>query len=145
MEVQRITKANMAKISPKEQIATESTTFNAVMGSKRSEITFERLSKKMAEIEAQGKKLTESHTVENLKKYKTLVKDFLDDAIKNSLHLEEHRGFNGRGSRKIYKLVKEVDKKLIDLTNAVLDKEKKSLDILNVVGEIKGLLINIYT
>lgn len=145
MEVQRITKATMSKANAKEQVATESTTFNAVMGNKRSEITFERLSKKMAEIETQGKKLTESHTIENLKKYKQFVKDFLDDAIKNSLQLEEHRGFNQRGSRKVYKLVKEVDKKLVDLTNSVLDKEKKGLAILRLVGEVKGLLINIYT
>ena len=46
---------------------------------------------------------------------------------------------------KIYKIVKEVDKALIDLTNSVLDKEKNSLDILSRVGEIKGLLINMYT
>ena len=65
--------------------------------------------------------------------------------LKMDLELTEHRGFNQRGSTKVYKLVKEVDKKLIDLTNEVLDKEKKGLDILGLVGEIKGMLINLYT
>ena len=50
-----------------------------------------------------------------------------------------------RGSAKVYKLVKEVDKKLVDLTNAVLDKEDKSIRLLSMIGEIQGMLINIYT
>jgi len=79
------------------------------------------------------------------KQSKKLVKKFLEEAVQNGLQLEEQRGFNRRGRTKIYKIVKEVDSKLIDLTNTVLDKEKKGLDILNKVGEIKGLLINIYT
>ena len=115
------------------------------MGQKRNETTYDRLTKKVAEIETQGKKLAENQSVENLRKYKKMVKDFMEDAIKNGLELTEHRGFNQRGSTKVYKLVKEVDKKLIDLTNEVLDKEKKGLDILGLVGEIKGMLINLYT
>ena len=115
------------------------------MGKKRNETTYDRLTKKVAEIETQGKKLADTHSVENLRKYKKMVKDFMEDAIKNGLELTEHRGFNQRGSTKVYKLVKEVDKKLIDLTNEVLDKEKKGLGILDLVGEIKGMLINLYT
>ena len=46
---------------------------------------------------------------------------------------------------KVYKLVKEVDTKLVDLTNDILQKEKDSLNLLKRVGEIQGLLINMYT
>ncbi|RFU69339.1 DUF327 family protein [Peribacillus saganii] len=145
MEVQRISKTSISKLNSAEELAKSSIHFQAVMDKGRNDITYERLTKKMNEIEEQGKKLVESNTVENLRKYKKMVKDFLDDAIKNGLNLQERRGFNQRGSSKIYKLVKEVDKKLIDLTNEVLAKEKKGLDILGIVGEIKGLLINIYT
>jgi uncharacterized protein len=145
MEVQRVTKTSVAKIGFKEEVAKDSISFNEVMGKRKSDITFERLSQKMKDIEDQGTKLADSRTVENLRKYKKMVKDFMDDAVKNGLELQEQRGFNQRGSSKVYKLVKEVDKKLIDLTNAVLDKEQKGLDILNVIGEIKGMLINIYT
>ena len=59
--------------------------------------------------------------------------------------LEEQRGLGWRGRTKVYKIVKEVDKKLIDLANTVLEKEQNGLDILGLVGEIKGLLVNIYT
>ena len=145
MEVQRVTKTSVSKIAFKEEVAKDSISFNEVMGKRKSDITFERLSQKMKDIEDQGTKLADSRTVENLRKYKKMVKDFMDDAVKNGLELQEQRGFNQRGSSKVYKLVKEVDKKLIDLTNAVLDKEQTGLDILNVIGELKGMLINIYT
>ena len=105
----------------------------------------DKLTAMTEEIEAQGKKLSESQTIEDLKKYKKLVKKFLEEAVNGGLQLEEQRGFNRRGRTKVYKIVKEVDSKLIDLTNAVLDKEKKGLSVLSMVGEIQGLLINIYT
>ncbi|MBS7683858.1 YaaR family protein, partial [Vibrio cholerae] len=80
-----------------------------------------------------------------LRRYKKMVKDFMDEAVNNALKLEEQSGFNRRGRTKVYKIVKEVDKKLVELTNTLLDKEKNGLDILQSVGEIQGLLINIYT
>lgn len=145
MEVQRVNKTSMSRLGSKEVVAKDSISFNSVMDKKRADTTLESLTKQMEEIEDQGSKLAESKTIDNLRKYKKLVKKFLDDAVKNGLDLQEQRGFSHRGSSKLYKLVKEVDKKLVDLTNSVLDKEQKGIDVLGTVGEIKGLLINIYT
>ena len=145
MEVHRVSKTGANKIEKKESIPAESVSFTEVMGKKREDVLYAKMTKMMQDIEDQGKVLSTSQTVEDLKKYKKLVKEFLDDAVNNGLKLEEQRGFNRRGRTKVYKIVKEVDSKLIDLTNAVLDKEKNGLNILNLVGEIKGLLINMYT
>jgi uncharacterized protein len=145
MEVQPINKATISNIGFKEKIAKDPVSFTSVINKKQTEITLESMNKKMQEIESQGGKLVESRTIENLRKYKKLVKNFMNDVVKNGLELQDYRGFSYRGTSNIYKLVKEVDRKLIDLTNAVLDKEQKGLDILGMVGEIKGMLINIYT
>lgn len=145
MEVQKVSRATINRVEKKDDAPTESVSFTEVMHKKKSDVLFERFQTMAQEIEAQGKKLAESQTVEDLKKYKKLVKQFLDDAVKNGLQLEEQRGFSRGGRTRIYKIVKEVDKKLIDLTNAVLQKEQKGLDLLGLVGEIQGLIINIYT
>lgn len=145
MDVQKVGRASLDKVKAKKSGPTESVSFQEVMGKNRQQMVHEKLTKLVQDIEDQGKVLAESRTIDELRKYKKMVKEFMDDAVQNGLQLEERRGFNRRGRTKIYKIVKEVDKKLIDLTNAVLDKEKKSLDILSMVGEIKGLLINIYT
>ena len=44
----------------------------------------------------------------------------------------------------MFKIVKVIDEKLLDLTDEIIAKEKKGLDILKCVGEIQGLLVNIY-
>ncbi|MBG9544716.1 hypothetical protein ABE29_18720 [Cytobacillus firmus] len=145
MDVQRVGKTGPKQVNNKKNVPAESVTFQAVMSKGRQNALYEKLTKMVEQIEGQGKKLAENRTVDELRRYKKMVKEFMDEAVHNGLQLEEHRGFNRRGRTKIYKIVKEVDRKLIDLTNAVLDKEKNSLDILSKVGEIKGLLINIYT
>jgi len=145
MEINRVSKAGLNRIQKKEEAITGSISFTEVMGKNRENVLYEKMTKMMQDIEDQGKVLANSRTVDDLKKYKKLVKQFMEEAVNNGLKLEEQRGFNRRGRTKVYKIVKEVDKKLIDLTNAVLDKERKGIDILNMVGEIKGLLINMYT
>ncbi|WP_338449525.1 YaaR family protein [Niallia oryzisoli] len=145
MEINRVSKAGLNRIQKKEDAITGSISFTEVMGKNRENILYEKMTKMMQDIEDQGKVLANSRTIDDLKKYKKLVKQFMEEAVNNGLKLEEQRGFNRRGRTKVYKIVKEVDKKLIDLTNAVLDKEKKGIDILSMVGEIKGMLINMYT
>ncbi|MCQ6277131.1 YaaR family protein [Bacillus sp. V3B] len=145
MDVQKVGKAGLEGIKNKQNIPTESISFQEVMSKGRTNIVHEKLTKMVSEIEVQGKVLAEKRTVDHLRKYKRMVKEFMEEAIQNGLQLEEQRGFNRRGRTKVYKIVKEIDSKLIDLTNTVLDKEKTSLDILNKVGEIKGMLINMYT
>ncbi|WP_062108978.1 YaaR family protein [Bacillus niameyensis] len=145
MDVRRIEKTGINQVQKKGKEATESVRFTEVMAKGREQIVYDRMQKMQADIEAQGQKLAKSQTIEDFKKYKQLVKSFMEDAVKNGLQLEEQRGLDWRGRTKVYKIVKEVDKKLIDLANTVLDKEKRGLDILGLVGEIQGLLINIYT
>jgi len=144
MEVNKVNKATLNKTKAKQDVPMEKTTFSEVMAKRRQEWDEDKLNKLMQDIEDQGKVLAESRTVEDLRQYKTMVKQFMEDAVKYGLKLDERRGFNRRGRAKIYKIVSEVDKKLLNLTDAVLQKQKKTLDILDMVGEIKGLLVNIY-
>jgi uncharacterized protein len=145
VEIQKITKTNMMNISKKEATASASVSFAEVVAKKNEELALERFQQLAKEIEEQGKILAESRSVEDLRKYKKLVKKLLDDVVKNGLQLSEQHGFNWSGRSRLYKIVKEVDKKLIDLTNAVLQKEKQGIDLLGTIGEIQGLIINIYT
>lgn len=145
MDVHRIQRTGLGRIEQKKHTeVTGSVTFSEVMRQKRDEKVYARFNQLIEEIDEQGKILAEKRTVEELRKYKQLVKEFIEDAVNHGLELQERRGFNRRGRTKIYKIVQEVDRKLLDLTNAVLEKQKSSLDILEMVGEIKGLLINLY-
>ncbi|UTR09510.1 DUF327 family protein [Evansella sp. LMS18] len=145
MDVQRVGRTGMNGISQKKDNSTDpKITFQEIMQKGRDNQAYERLNNLMVKIDEQGKTLAESRTVEELRKYKQLVKEFMEDAVKLGLSLEERKGFNRRGRTKVYKIVREADSKLLDLTNAVLNKEQKGLNILQLTGEIKGLLVNIY-
>ncbi|MGY4690209.1 YaaR family protein [Salibacterium sp. K-3] len=144
MDIQKIMQTGTAPPSKKTKEAPQpGVQFSEVMNQRRSEKAYERFTKMIQDIDDQGKALAESRTVEELKKYKKLVKDFME-SVEQGIHLEEKHGFNRRGRTKVYKIVEEVDQKLIDLTDAVMDQQKSSIDILDKVGEIKGLLVNMY-
>ncbi|KAB2953611.1 YaaR family protein [Heliorestis acidaminivorans] len=145
MEVNKIGRAGLDKTKSKQQGLTEKISFSEVMAARRNELQADKLNKLVEDIEDQGKLLAESRTVEDLNRYKKLVKEFMEEAIKYGLKLEERRGHTRRGKTKIYKIVATVDQKLLDLTDAVLKKQAKSLQILDMVGQIKGLLIDIYS
>lgn len=145
MEVQRIQQTSVSSRGLKEAVSKDSASFNTIFSKKQSDAVLDNLNKKMQEIESNGNQLVESRTVENLRKYKKSVKEFMNYAVKNGLNTKDQQSFNQWGSAKMYKLVKQVDSKLIDITNAILDKGKQSIDILGMVGEVKGMLINTYT
>ncbi|MFQ6390238.1 YaaR family protein [Priestia aryabhattai] len=145
MELQRINGLSSSVNLIREKEVSSSASFTGVMVKKQKELTYEHLTQVINKIEEQGKQLVKSHTIDSLRKYKTLVKQFMNEVVKNGFELNEERGFNHRGTTKVYKLVKEVDTKLVDLTNDILQKEKDSLNLLKRVGEIQGLLINVYT
>lgn len=144
MEVNKVGKIGLDPLKSKQEAPAESVTFTEFISEKRSQLNVDKLNKLVQGIEDQGVKLSKSCTIEDLRKYKQLVKEFMQDAVKHGLELEERRGFNRRGRSKVYKIVNEVDKKLLDLTDAVVKKQEKGLQVLNLVGEIKGLLVNIY-
>lgn len=145
MEVQKVTRANMIKTSQKEKVTSPSMSFAEVMEKKQEDFIYERFQQLFQQIEEQGKALAESRSIEDLRKYKKLVKTLLDDAVQNGLQLSEQRGFSWNGRQRLYKIVKEVDRKLLDLTNQILRNEREGLDLLGTIGEIQGLIINIYT
>lgn len=140
--IQETQRLQSLKGGPREVEA--STTFSALMKEKRDHKGYERLQQKLALVEEHGQLLAESQTIEHLESYKEKIKDFLKDALDQSQQLEEKRGFNRRGRTKIYKVVEQVDAKLLQLTDTVISGESRRLDILDQVGEIKGMLVNVF-
>ncbi|MDY7045089.1 YaaR family protein [Virgibacillus sp. M23] len=99
----------------------------------------------MKSITMQGDKLARFRTFRDLAKFKRLVKGFLQEAVYSGLDLQKSHSFGmDRQNRKLM-LVKQIDEKLVELTEEIMNQEKKTVDILGLIGEIKGLLVNIYT
>lgn len=95
-------------------------------------------------IDEQGKKLSQYKNLKELRAYKELIKQFMDETVKLSIQLEERVSYDRLGRTKKMKIIKEIDRKLLELTDLTLQKETDQIKILDQIGEIKGLLVNLY-
>lgn len=105
----------------------------------------EKLSGLMDEISEQGKKISEHMDIRDMKKYRGLVKDFMNEVVNRSHKFSRENFLDRRGRHRVYGLVKLVDKNLDDLAGELVKEEKDHLAILGKVDEIRGLLLDIST
>ncbi|TJY38594.1 DUF327 family protein [Cohnella pontilimi] len=119
-----------------------SQSFSDMMQQQEEERTQEELQRKLEDIRQQGDRLSRSMTVRELKLYRHMVKGFLEDTVRRGIGLKETKGWDRRGRGKRYKLLEEVDELLLGMGEELLQTEAGRLDLLQKVGEIRGLLIN---
>lgn len=122
-----------------------SASFKASMETQSGKLRLEQLTVMLSDLEVFGKKLAKSRNLKDLARFKGLVKRFVKETVDNGLNIETSRSFDIYGNTRQLALVKALDEKLIELTEEMMDQEKPSIDLLERIGEIKGLLINLYT
>jgi uncharacterized protein YaaR (DUF327 family) len=117
--------------------------FSDILGGQEQERTQEQLQKKLLDIHTQGERLSKSMTVRELMAYRQMVKKFLEDTVRRGIGLKETKGWDRRGRTKRYKLIEEIDIALVAMAEELLESEEGRIDLLNRVGEIRGMLINL--
>lgn len=118
--------------------------FASVMKNSQSKLQLNSLNQLMDRIDLQGQRLSRHRTLENLIDYKKLVKQFVSDTLSYGLQLSDKQSFHPNGGMTTHQLIEVIDQKLLAINDNVLDNEKEGLDALHLVGEIKGMLINLY-
>lgn len=121
---------------------TSSTSFSDLLMQKDRANSVDELQQKIRSIQEQGERLARHMTVRELKLYRNMIKQFLEDTLRRGVGLKEVRGFDRRGRIKRYKLLEEVDSKLVLLAEELLETEEGRIELLNTLGEIRGILIN---
>jgi uncharacterized protein len=119
--------------------------FESIVQSQTEKMKSSELQRLMSDIFLQGDRLARYRSFKDLVKFKRLIKRFLEEAVSNGLDLEQSLSFSYTGSSRNMTLVKEIDEKLMELTEEIMNQEKKTVDLLGLIGEIKGLLVNLYT
>ena len=132
--------AAVAEVKPKDD------TFKFTLASSIEDHELqEKLTSLMGDIEAQGKKIAEHMDIRDMKKYRSLVKEFVNEVVNRSHKFSRENFLDRRGRHRVYGIVKMVDKNLNDLAEALVADEKDHMDILGRVDEIRGLLLDIST
>ncbi|MBO8172653.1 MAG: YaaR family protein [Bacillaceae bacterium] len=134
----------MAQAGRQNRISSEKASFAEFLKGQNGRMDQEHLTRLLQEIELQGQRLARSRTLRDLYQYKSLVKRFVEEAVKYGVAVDERKGNGRRGRSRVYRVIKQVDQKLLELTDAILEKEQSGIEILDRIGEIRGMLINLY-
>ncbi len=105
----------------------------------------DKLTNLLNDISVQGKLLSEHMDVRDMKRYRGLVKEFLNEVVNRSHKFSRENFLDRRGRHRVYGMIKLVDEKMDELASALVADEKDHIDILDRVDEIRGLLLDITT
>lgn len=104
-----------------------------------------RLQSLMEEITMEGEKLAKRRDVKDMRHYRGLAKEFLNEVVTRSHSFSRENFLDRRGRHRVYGIIRLVDENLDQLAQELMKDEKDNLAILNKIGEIRGLLLDIFT
>lgn len=104
-----------------------------------------RLQVMMEEITMQGKKLGKHMDVRDMKHYRKLIKEFMNEIVNRSHKFSRENFLDRRGRHRVYGMIKRMDEVLDELAGELIKDEKDAIAILDKVDEIRGLLLDIIT
>lgn len=104
-----------------------------------------RLSTLMEAITMQGDKLSKKRDIRDMKKYRGLIKEFMNEIVSHSHSFSRENFLDRKGRHRVYGIIRLVDENLDELAQELMKDEQDHLAILSKIGEIRGLLLDILT
>ena len=135
-----------APVEKQTQVNQSDGTFKFTLASHIAEADLQaRLNTLMEEITMQGDKLAKKRDIRDMKKYRGLIKDFMNEIVNRSHQFSRENFLDRRGRHRGYGIIRMVDQTLDELAQELVKDEKDNLAILAKIGEIRGLLLDIFT
>ena len=99
----------------------------------------------MEDITAQGNRIAQHMDIRDMKRYRTVIKDFLNEVVYRSHKFSRENFLDRKGRHRVYGIIKLIDENLDELASELVSDEKDHISILSKIGEIEGLLLDIFT
>jgi uncharacterized protein YaaR (DUF327 family) len=129
--------------APRERAAVQpQASFARILNAQKGPMQSDALKALLDQVDQQAKRVSVSRTVRDLQLYKKYIQTFLQEAVRSGLSTTQAHSWQQGGMKQT--LVQTVNQKLITLTNALLEKQKDEVDLLDQLDEIRGMLINLY-
>ena len=109
-----------------------------------SKMQSEQLTRLMGDISTAGERVAKNRTLRELARFKRLVKRFMEETVQYGIEGKQSHTWNRFGEGRRLKIVETIDQHLVELAEDLLNEEKETIALLDKIGEIKGLLINLY-
>ena len=103
------------------------------------------LANMMEEITRQGDKLAKHRDIKDMKRYRALIKDFMNEVVNRSHAFSRENFLDRKGRHRVYGIIRLIDENLDQLAQELVKDEQDNLAILSKIGDIRGLLLDIFT
>ncbi|MCR5669508.1 MAG: YaaR family protein [Butyrivibrio sp.] len=129
-----------------EQVQEANGDFKFVLTSKLEDTNLaERLNLMMQDIVQQGERISKRNDIKDMQRYRILIKDFLNEVVTRSHVFSRENFLDRKGRHRVYGIIRQVDKELDELAQELVKDECSNINILAKIGQIQGLLLDIFT
>lgn len=144
MKIQRL--FNQQPVQGPEKVDKSDGSFKFTLVSQIGEADLqEKVNALLNDINIQGEVLSKHMDIRDMKKYRGLIKDFLNEVVYRSHKFSRENFLDRRGRHRVYGIIRLIDENLDALAGELLKDEKNRIEILAKIGEISGLLLDILT
>lgn len=134
------------QVQTQEQVQEASGDFKFVLTSKLEDSNLaERLNLMLQDIVQQGQKIGKRNDIKDMQRYRLLIKDFLNEVVTRSHVFSRENFLDRKGRHRVYGIIRQVDDELDELARELVKDEKDNIGILAKIGQIEGLLLDIFT
>ena len=135
---------SLTRVHDNDKVIDTDTDFSTELANQEESLSSEQLDKLLKQIDEQGARLSKTPTYDELKAYRTLIQNFVGEAVNNMYELHTQSGWDRMGRQKVYTTVRKIDKKLEEMAEKIRLGQSKQLDIIASHDAIRGLLVDLY-
>ncbi len=110
----------------------------------KSGVSHEQMEAMLKKIDEQAGRLSKSPTYEELKEYRTMIKNFVGAAVSNMYELNTSAGWDRMGRQRVFTTVRKIDNKLEEMAEKIRLGQSEQLDVIASHDAIRGMLVDLY-
>ncbi|MCQ2522433.1 MAG: YaaR family protein [Lachnospiraceae bacterium] len=144
LRISQIMQAHKAEVAKAPQASDENFRFMLTSRIGESELQ-EKIVSLMEQINEEGEKISKKKDIRDMRKYRNLIKEFLNEVVNRSHAFSRENFLDKRGRHRVYGIIRLVDENLDALAKELMKEEKDNMEVLSKIGEIRGLLLDLFT
>ena len=95
-------------------------------------------------IYKQGEKIKGKADIKAFAEYRMLISELLGEAASNAFACVKSSVFDARGRHKVFLVIRNINLKLEELAKEILSDQRDNLKLLQMVDDIRGMLVDLF-
>ncbi len=143
LRISQIMQAHKAEVARPVEAADDNFKFMLTSKIGESELQ-EKIVSLMEQINEEGEKISKKKDIRDMRRYRSLVKEFLNEVVNRSHAFSRENFLDKKGRHRVYGIIRLVDENLDALAQELMKEEKDNMEVLSKIGEIRGLLLDLF-